>query len=95
VEQLRADADGGLAKQIRILADLPPQGPALLYRDPHGSYWVTENGVTGSPANIYVISRDQLNEVMTEARVAPNDLEDPDALAGLIVRVVEWTQRTR
>ena len=95
VEQLRADADGGLAQQIRILADLPAPGPALLYRDPHGSCWVTENGVTGSTANIYVISRDQLGELMTEERVTPNDLEDGDTLARLVVSVVEWTQRTR
>ena len=86
------DADGGLSRQIRILADLPPQGPGLIYRTPHEAYWVSETGITGSPANMYVISRDQLGELMWEAQIRPDDLEDEAKLARLTGLVSAWVR---
>jgi hypothetical protein len=82
--------DGGLSRQIRILAELPPRGPALIYRTPQDQFWVSETGYTGSPANAYVISRDQLDDLMHENSIGVGDLEDEDVLARLTSLVVAW-----
>jgi hypothetical protein len=62
---------------------------ALLYQSPAGEYRVAENGITGDPKSRFVISRDQLWELMWGSGITREALDDPGQLAKLTALVAE------
>ena len=79
-------------EQVAKMAQLPKSRYGLLYQTPEGVFALSdEDGVTGSVANRYVISTNQLCELMRERGITADQVRrDEKALARLAAAVAEF-----
>lgn len=79
-----------LIEQVCNLAQLPPARYGLLYQTPEGVYAISdEDGLTGSAANRYIISTNQLRDLLWDMGVRRDQLADPVVAARVAAKVAE------
>jgi len=80
-----------IAEAIPELLRQPPHSAAIIFRTPEGKYGVTgADGITGSPKNDYIFSRDQLAALMWELQIYSEQLADPGILAKLAGHIAAY-----
>lgn len=80
-----------LIAEIVKMAQLRRNRYGLLYQTPEGVYALSgEDGLTGSSANRYVISTNQLRNLMWDMRITPGQVaQDESVAAKLAAEVAE------